>query len=449
MPVLTENTLKGTARSDTIEARFYILSGHVQGVGFRPFVYRLAAEFAVNGWIENWMGEVAIHAEGTANNLQRFQQQLIQQAPQHATPVITRISTVQAKHFTEFSIQRSDASRPTAIRIVPDLPLCADCATEMLDPGNRRYRYPFNNCTRCGPRYSIIRQLPYDRTNTTMAGFSLCPACQQEYENPLDRRFHAEPIACPACGPSLQFIGKHIDINDNTKALEHSIMALTRGEIIAIKGIGGYHLMCDATNDDAVLRLRQRKSRPHKPLAVMLTEQQLQQHVFADEKEQALLKGTIHPILLLTKKVNSSLSAHIAPGLNEVGVLLPYSPLHGLLLQDFDKPLVATSANISGEPVLTDNEDAQRRLRHVYDACLHHNRPIQRPADDPVYRVIAGKPRPLRLGRGNAPLELDLPFVLDTPTLAVGGHMKNTIALAWEQRLVISPHIGDMSSLRS
>jgi hydrogenase maturation protein HypF len=450
---LPEETLTGHARPDVIEARFYVLSGHVQGVGFRPFVYRLATDCGVSGWIENWMGEVAIHAEGPLENLQRFESQLIQHAPPHASPVITRNEVTQVEHLNSFSIRHSNAGKPTAIRIVPDLPLCDDCAAELQEPGNRRYRYPFINCTRCGPRYSIIQRLPYDRANTTMASFSLCPECQSEYQNPVDRRFHAEPIACPVCGPSLQFTDGRIDINDNTKALNLTVERLARGDIIAVKGIGGYHLMCDASNDDAVTRLRQRKPRPDKPLAVMLTAQQLQQHVIADEKDLALLQGTIHPILLLPKKLpkkaSNSLSPHIAPGLNEIGVLLPYSPLHVLLLQDFGKPLVATSANISGEPVLTDNQEVTRRLGHVGDACLHHNRPIQRPADDPVYRVIAGKPRPLRLGRGNVPLELDLPFTLDKPTLAVGGHMKNTVALAWEQRIVISPHIGDLQSLRS
>ncbi|MBI3187623.1 MAG: carbamoyltransferase HypF, partial [Gammaproteobacteria bacterium] len=267
--------------------------------------------------------------------------------------------------------------------------------------------------------------------------------------------FHAEPVACPNCGPELSFHFDNTVVNGNEAALKNAVQALQQGKVVAVKGIGGYHLMCDATNDNAVLRLRQNKPRPHKPLAVMFPSPADQPFklaelavVLTDDDKTFLLKPA-RPILLVAKKITAVLSPHIAPGLNEVGMMLPYSPLHHLLLNDFGKALVATSANISGEPVLTQNEDVEKRLAHVADAFLHHNRPIERPADDPVYRTIARKPRPIRTGRGSAPMELTLPFELKQPVLAVGAHMKNVITLAWKNRAVVSPHIGEMDSARS
>ncbi len=440
------------------QARFYLLIGHVQGVGFRPFVYRLATENNIQGWVENWIGQVAIHAEGQADKLRIFEDALIDQAPPHASPILSESRETECAYHDTFSIRASDARASKDIRIVADLPACTACLEELFDKNNRRYNYPFINCTHCGPRYTLIRQLPYDRANTTMVGFPLCSRCQQEYQDPLDRRFHAEPIACPECGPGLTYKDAKGEVADTEKALQRCVYAFQQGKIVAVKGIGGYHLMCDARNDAAVLRLRQRKQRPDKPLAVMVSDVQLNQMVTAENELHECLNSTAHPIILLTKRLltqlmtqtkTGDLSEYIAPGLKEVGVMLPYSPLHHLLLRAFNAPLVATSANISGEPVLTENEEVERRLHCVAEAYLHHNRPIQRPADDPVYRVIHNKARPLRLGRGNTPLELPLPFRMQVPTLAVGGHMKNTIALAWDERIVISPHIGELDSLRS
>ncbi|MCW8922793.1 MAG: carbamoyltransferase HypF, partial [Gammaproteobacteria bacterium] len=307
----------------------------------------------------------------------------------------------------------------------------------------------------CGPRYTLIKALPYDRPNTTMAEFELCPACLAEYEDPGNRRFHAEPVACPDCGPSLNFHCGDNVVNDNEESIQKTIEALQAGKIIAVKGIGGYHLMCDASNSKAVKRLRKHKPRPDKPLAVMFPApvdnpfEYAEQALSLSEMDKVFLQQPARAILLVAKKQVSELSELIAPGLNEVGMMLPYSPLHHLLLNDFAGPLVATSANISGEPVLIHNHDIEKRLAHVADACLHHNRPIQRPADDPVYKTIAKKPRPIRTGRGSAPIALSLPFELDCPVLAVGAHMKNTITLAWKNRAVISPHIGEMDSARS
>jgi hydrogenase maturation protein HypF len=297
--------------------------------------------------------------------------------------------------------------------------------------------------------------MPYDRAATTMAGFALCEDCRAEYTNPADRRFHAEPVACPACGPALTFHSDSERCQGNEPALQACLAALRAGRIVAVKGIGGYHLMCDARNATAILRLRTHKPRPHKPLAVLFPAppaaplQHLGQQVRLSPAQAELLLSPARPIVLAERLPSCDLPELVAPGLDELGVMLPYSPLHHLLLNDFGGPLIATSANISGEPVLTGNNEVETRLAHVADAFLHHDRPIARPADDPVYRELQGRLRPLRSGRGTAPLEAGLPFRLAQPVLATGGHMKNTIALAWEDRIVVSPHIGDMGTARS
>lgn len=432
-----------------VQARFYLLSGHVQGIGFRPFVYRMAHEYDICGWVQNRVGQVAIHAEGEPDKLQAFHYKLTHRAPLHSHPVIEQSQVVKVEQYSTFSIKESAEDAQEDIRMIPDLPVCEDCLREMNDPRDRRFRYPFINCTQCGPRYTLIRKLPYDRRNTTMSDFPLCEKCASEYQDPLDRRYHAEPVACAQCGPGLYFQQKDKLATGNDRAIRACVEALKAGQVVAVKGLGGYHLMADACNDEAVYAIRQRKPRPHKPLAVMMTEKHLEQTVFVDKESRMLLENEIHPIVLLPEKNDSKLSDLIAPELNEIGVMLPYSPLHHLLLQDFDGPLVATSANISGEPVLTDNTEVVQRLSKVADAYLHHNRTIHRPADDAVYRIINTRPRIMRLGRGNAPLELNLPFTIDKPMLAVGGHMKNTVALAWEDRIVVSPHIGEMDTLRS
>ncbi len=435
-------------------ARRIVLDGRVQGVGFRPFVYRLAHAHDVHGWVYNDAGSVHVQAEGPASALERFTVDLISQAPPLARPHLVRSEPVPVEGHADFRIRASHADSQPSIHVPPDYYLCDDCLKELRDPAARRYRYPFINCTQCGPRYTLIRAMPYDRPNTTMADFPLCPACLSEYSNPLDRRFHAQPLACPVCGPHLIF--KHADaiIEGNEASLAVCVAALERGEIIAVRGIGGYHLVCDAANEKAVARLRARKQRPHKPLALMLPLMgndgldAARQIVHLNEEQAALLLDPMRPIVLARRKPEAPIAAGIAPGLVELGIMLPYSPLHHLLLGDFARPMVATSGNISGEPVLTDAAEVERRLCKVADAYLHHNRPIQRPADDPVFRFVAGQMRPLRLGRGNAPLELSLPLRLARPLLATGAFLKNTVALAWQDRVVISPHIGDLESAR-
>lgn len=443
-----------TQPPDGIALRLRI-QGRVQGVGFRPFVYRLAHQWGLYGWVQNRSGEVEIQIQGEPEALAAFRRALLQEAPALARPVLCSAESVPLQPLTGFTIRASAADASPDIHVPPDCFTCDDCLAELNDPTARRHHYPFINCTQCGPRYTLIRALPYDRANTTLADFPLCPDCRSEYQNPLDRRFHAQPLACPECGPCLEFrFGDHSVLYEKA-ALDACVAALRQGDIVAVKGVGGYHLICDAANETAISNLRKRKRRPHKPLAILFPQrgqdglQVLRQTVRLDAAAAQLLRDPIRPIVLVQKRSGTVLAESLAPGLQELGVFLPYSPLHHLLLNDFGAPLVATSGNISGEPVITDNGEADNRLNRVADAFLHHNRPIERPADDPVYRVIAGKGRVLRLGRGNAPVELPLTTPLAEPVLALGGHMKVTVALAWNERVVVSPHIGDLDSLRS
>lgn len=445
-----------TPADATIETRRWLLGGRVQGVGFRPFVHRLATAQGLAGWVQNRMGEVEIVCQGPRARLDAFAHALLVEAPPLARPRVVSTAPVKTDDLESFEIRVSETHGVRSIHVPPDYYACPDCVRELRDPHDRRYRYPFINCTQCGPRYTLIERLPYDRPNTSMAGFALCPECRREYTDPLDRRFHAEPVACPACGPRLQFYSEDDgQIDEPAAALDAALRGLRHGKILAVKGIGGYHLMCDARDDRAIARLRLLKPRPHKPLAVMFPFvgedgfDVLRRHARPSETDLAQLADPMRPIVLVPKQPDGALAEGIAPGLAEIGAFLPYSPLHHLLLQDFGAPLVATSGNASGEPVLTDNREVESRLAHVADGFLHHDRPIVRPADDPVYRVIAGMPRPLRLGRGIAPLELELPFALAQPVLATGGHMKNAIALAWDRRVVVSPHIGDLGTPRS
>ncbi len=481
----------------TLEARRWLMSGRVQGVGYRAFVFNLAQRFGLSGVVQNLTGEVLVEAQGESAALDAFAAALVSDAPQLARPQVLSCQPISLRKLDGFEILPSAIANPHPhsapsqalprgeredkpfslrekgweggehvadygnvqnIHVPPDSFLCDDCRREMLDPNDRRYRYPFINCTQCGPRYTLITRMPYDRPNTTMAEFPLCLRCRAEYEDPHNRRFHAQPLACPVCGPHLSFVAARERVHEHVggdAAFDAFVAALRRGETVAVKGIGGYHLMCDALNPAAIAQLRASKHRPHKPLALMFPWQgvdglqRVRAELQLDAVTQAALCDASRPIVLIPRRADSTLPDSIAPGLREVGVMLPYSPLHHLLLESFGSPLVATSGNVSGEPVLTDNAEAEARLGKVAQAFLHHNRPIARPADDSVLRVIAGSPRLLRVGRGIAPLEFDLPFSLPQPLLAVGGHMKNSIALAWGNRAVVSPHIGDLGSPRS
>ena len=444
------------ARVDAVVARRIHLTGHVQGVGFRPFVFRLARKHGIRGHVQNQLGEVEVVAIGVADAVACFVRELVDSAPPLSSPSIASIETIDPGETGDFAIIDSLADSDAQVFVPPDYFMCDDCRRELEDPNDRRHAYPFINCTQCGPRYTLIEALPYDRPNTSMSGFPLCPDCEAEYRDPADRRFHAEPVACSRCGPHLSFEDEDgRPAGDRETALARSVDVIRAGKIVAVKGIGGYHLVCDARDEQAVARLRRRKRRPDKPLAVMFPVcgedglEAIRDHVRLRADEAALIAGPMRPIVLAEKRPGGALAGNIAPGLDEIGVFLPYSPLHQLLLDGVGGPVVATSGNISGEPVLTGNAEARSRLAGIADAFLQHNRPIVRPADDPVYRHIRGRPRPFRIGRGCAPRELQLPRAQSTPTLAVGGHMKGTVALSWDRRVVVSPHIGEMDSPRS
>jgi hydrogenase maturation protein HypF len=427
----------------------------VQGVGFRPFLYRLARRHGLGGWARNTVGEVEIVVCGPPAMLDEFSRAIVAEAPAIAAPRIRHKEIWTGETPERFSILASEAGAEPRIFVPPDYFTCGECLAELAEPGDRRFRYPFINCTQCGPRYTIIRALPYDRANTSMADFPLCEPCLAEYRQPADRRFHAEPVACPRCGPRLEWAAPGgTSALSGEDALRACVAALAEGRLVAVKGIGGYHLMCDAASEEAIARLRRLKPRPAKPLAVMFPLAGIDGlnavRAAADPSpaESRLLLSYQRPIVLVRKRPGV-LPEGIAPGLVEIGAMLPYSPLHALLLGDLGRPLVATSANISGEPVLTQGSDVKTRLSHLLEGCLQHDRPIVRPADDPVWRTTGGMPRPLRIGRGCAPAELDLRTRLARPVLAVGAHMKNAIALGWQDRCVVSPHIGDMGSERS
>jgi [NiFe] hydrogenase maturation protein HypF len=323
----------------------------------------------------------------------------------------------------------------------------------MNDSADRRYRYPFTHCDQCGPRYSIMTGLPYDRVRTSLNDFPLCPDCSREYHDPINRRFHAQSISCPQCGPQLRYRGGPArEIKDTAQALEAAIAVLAKGGIVAVRGVGGYHLMVDATNDAAVALLRLRKHRPEKPLAVMFPWQgedgldALRKAALVTDIDAQALCSPESPIVLLPLQTGHELGSAVAPGLNEIGALLPYAPLHHLILSSLNRPLIATSANISGDPIITDPKDAEQRLAAVADGFLHHDRQILHRIDDGIYRPIANRVRPIRLGRGATPWEIELPYAISRPILAVGAQQKNTISLAWAKRLVLSPHIGNLDS---
>lgn len=424
-------------------ARRIVVSGRVQGVGYRPFVYNRAVELGLKGTVCNGSGKVFIHAEGSEPALDTLERDLVHGAPPLARPSLESSQPALCRACDGFEIERSEATGAVEIHLPPDLFTCDDCLAEMTDPTERRHGYPFINCTQCGPRYTIITGMPYDRPNTSLATFELCPDCAREYGDPRDRRFHAQPLACPVCGPRLE------------RPVEEAVAAIDAGRIVAVKGVGGYHLLCDAAQDAAVSRLRERKHRPHKPLAVMFPQQgrdgldEVRAHLQLDEVTREALLDPARPIVLMPRGPGFALSEALAPGLGEIGAFLPYSPLHHLLLQKLGRPVVATSGNLSGEPVIIDNDEADRRLAHVADEFLHHDRPIVRPADDSVLRPMAGAARAIRLGRGTAPLERELTRDIPRTVLAVGGHLKVTTALAWARRVVVSPHIGELDSPRS
>ncbi|ACK67550.1 (NiFe) hydrogenase maturation protein HypF [Rippkaea orientalis PCC 8801] len=441
-----------------------VISGAVQGVGFRPFIYRLATELKLTGWVNNSASGVFIEVEGSLENLENFLLKIPTEKPPRSQIQSIETTWLDCLGYNSFEIRHSVSGEKTAI-VLPDLATCSDCLNEIFDPNNRRYRYPFTNCTNCGPRYSIIEALPYDRPQTTMKGFMMCCECQQEYENPRDRRFHAQPNACPRCGPQLALWNAHGEFLANQNlALKMAANAIKEGKILAIKGLGGFHLMVDGSNHTAVEELRQRKRRPHKPFALMYPSlDSAKSHCKISPLEEQLLTSPEAPIVLLKRKPHTiNLWPFIAPNNPYWGVMLPYTPLHHLLLSDLNFPLVATSGNLSDEPICIEEGEALQRLSPIADLFLVHNRPILRPVDDSVVRIMGGREMILRRARGYAPFPIGLqesegkisphpphtphPLPLSPSLLATGGHLKNTVAILRDNQVFISQHIGDLST---
>ncbi|MFN8464173.1 MAG: carbamoyltransferase HypF [Caldilineaceae bacterium] len=457
--------------------------GIVQGVGFRPYVYTLAVQLGLGGFVGNDTNGVFIEIEGTAAALDRFQAEL-----QENPPPLAVIEHVEAREVTSqgeriFTIVASDAETSAAARtfVPPDQALCADCRRELFDPQDRRYRYPFINCTNCGPRYTIIRSTPYDRPFTTMDSFAMCDDCRREYEDPANRRFHAQPIACPVCGPQLTFrwssqAAPAVDptqsqsgaVSPAERSYARTLAAITQaqrtladGKVLAVKGLGGYHLACNAADERAVALLRTRKGRGGKPFAVMAAGLAAAQRIaFVDAAEAKILESGAHPIVLLRKRPGTELAPNVAPGNGYVGVMLPYTPLHELLFSDLGSGvpldvLVMTSGNLSEEPIVWRDEDAMSRLDSLADAFLLHDRPIYVPCDDSVVRIVDGLELPIRRARGYAPMPVSLPKPQqagggpELTILAAGADLKAAFCLAQGQHAVLSQHIGDMGSMET
>jgi hydrogenase maturation protein HypF len=433
-------------------ARFTV-TGVVQGVGFRPFVYGLAARLGLAGFVGNDSAGVFIEAEGEDTALERFGAALKAEPPPLAHIETITVAPLPPQGATEFIIVASTAQVGAATLVSPDLCTCDDCLHELLDPQDRRYRYPFTNCTNCGPRFTITRDIPYDRPLTTMAPFVMCPACQREYDDPLNRRFHAQPNACSTCGPQLTWRGQ--DGAEGEAALQAARAALASGQIVAVKGLGGFHLACDATSSVAVATLRKRKGRVDKPFAVMATDlAAVECAARLDNAGRLLLTSRERPIVLLPKRDGSPLAELVAPGNQSIGMMLPYTPLHALLLQRAELPemfpslLVMTSGNYSNEPIVTSNEEALAQLSDLADGFLLHDREIYVPCDDSVVRVFDGEELPIRRSRGYAPFPVTLPFDSE-PILAVGGELKATFCLTRGHHAFMSQHIGDMENLET
>ncbi|MBX3751270.1 MAG: carbamoyltransferase HypF [Opitutaceae bacterium] len=431
--------------------RLLRVRGTVQGVGFRPFVLRLAHELGVRGWVRNDAQGVLVRAVGDDRQLDQFAAQVVSRAP--AAAHVAAAEWLDEPPPAEgvnggFTIVASPVTAGAVETDAPvDLAPCPDCRRELADPANRRHAYPFINCTQCGPRYSIIERLPYDRPRTTMRAFPLCPECKREYEAPADRRFHAEPNACPVCGPHLRLTDPAGTVlAERAAALDQTVAALAAGRIVAVKGVGGFHLMVDATSDAAVAGLRRRKHREEKPFAVLFRDlATLRAWAEVSAEAAALLTSPRSPIVLVPKRPDRALAAGVAPGNPWIGALLPAAPLHLQLTAAHPTPLVATSANLSDEPLCTDDAEARERLAGIADLFLGHDRAIARPVDDSVVRFTRqGAAILLRRARGYAPTPLRLPARLSAPLVCVGAHLKNTVAVAAGERLVVSPHIGDL-----
>ncbi len=438
-----------SGRKDAQEAWDVRVKGVVQGVGFRPFVHRLAAGLHLTGWVRNETGAVRIEVEGRPQNLSDFVERLWTQAPP-----LTRLDSVESravspKGHTDFKVVTSETAAPGRLPVSPDVALCARCYDELFDPADRRYRYPFITCTDCGPRFTVIESMPYDRERSTMRAFAQCPECAREYHTPSDRRYHSQTNSCPECGPKLWLEAGDMR-SEGQRAVEAAAALLAAGQIVAVRGLGGFHLAVDAADEDAVSRLRRRKQREAKPLAVMVRSiDEASRLGLVRPPEAELLTSLERPIVLLGRHRDASLAESVSPGLDTVGVVLAYTPLHHLLLEAVGRPLVMTSGNASDEPIATGNDEARDRLGAVADAFLLHDREIVARYDDSLVVTVDGRPILLRRARGYAPLPLSLPEATPRPILAVGPHLKNTFTLADGATAFVSQHVGDLENLET
>ncbi|MDD2382562.1 MAG: carbamoyltransferase HypF [Sulfurospirillaceae bacterium] len=431
----------------------YHVEGIVQGVGFRPFIYTLCLRFHLKGYVLNNSEGVIIDIEGFENSLNQFEEALhVELPPLARIDLITKDKKLPLQNYTEFTISKSDVSTSKHTLISPDMALCPACLEELKNPNNRRFGYPFINCTHCGPRYSIIKTVPYDRPNTSMHPFVMCHACEQEYTNPLDRRYHAQPISCEACGPTLSLKNIQGDVlATHEKALEIFARFIREGHIVAMKGMGGFHLMCDATCDMTVLELRKRKHRPSKPFAVMFGSlDDVKKECQMQVSEENELCSQLRPIVLLKRhEMLSRISIYIAPRIDRLGAFLPYTPLHVRLFDYLQTPIVATSANRSGEPIITHSDELLEKLDGVVDYYLDYNRDIVNASDDSVIQVIDDKILLMRASRGLAPKSLRFTSHETRKILAVGAQQKNAIAIYHNQQVILSPYIGDLDTVNS
>ena len=425
--------------------------GVVQGVGFRPFVYQLATRYNLKGWVCNTSEDVRIELEGEPEAIKHFLVALPEQAPPRASieSITTQHSGENSAKYERFEIRHRLTEEGKYQLISPDIGTCHDCLNEIFDPDDRRYRYPFTNCTNCGPRFTIIEDIPYDRPLTTMRDFRMCSECRKEYDDPLNRRFHAQPNACPECGPSLELLAANGSPLAVDNVITSACQLLREGNIVAIKGLGGFLLACDATSEAAINLLRQRKKRPAKPLAIMVSSiEEARLYCYVNKEEEKLLTSPQSPIVLLQWKPDSPVSEAVAPNLKYLGVMLPYTPLHHLLLREVGLPLVMTSGNLSEEPIAKDNDEAVRRLSGIADFFLVHNRDIYARYDDSVTIVERGIPQLIRRARGYAPYPIHLNFN-SQQILGCGAEEKNTFCLTRDNYAFVSQHIGDMDNLET
>ncbi len=430
------------------QGRHIEIRGVVQGVGFRPFVYQTAILNGVRGRVRNDSSGVVIDAFGTGDSLSAFLDQIVNTPPPAAQVKHVEWRPIPYEPISTFEITTSAKSEERNISIPPDMATCDDCVREIFDPADRRSLYPFTNCTNCGPRYSIVRDIPYDRAQTTMRGFAMCYACRREYEDPANRRFHAQPNACPDCGPAITALTPDGRPVATSTPLGFASRALRAQLIVCVKGIGGFHLACDASSSTAVLRLRQRKQREAKPLAVMVRDLAAAEAVAElTDEERGLLTSIERPIVLVRRREGARIAPEVSGDNPLIGLFLPYTPLHHILLREADVPLVMTSGNLAEEPMVRTNAEALEQLREVADVFLMHNRDIESRVDDSVVRMIAGAPTILRRARGYVPRAFEVDARFEEPVLAVGAHLKNAVCIGAVRSAYLGPHIGDLESV--